>query len=118
MWENKLGLMILLLFGMCNLENSELSKEKQKMKTDYDILERKLKELKLETKLQNEELQKVNREKTAVDSQRKESEKLMFQEKEKVVNLEKELLKLKEDLQAKNVQLDEYKLSMTDVFEK
>ncbi len=110
--------MILLLFGMCNLENSELSKEKQKMKTDYDILERKLKELKLETKLQNEELQKVNREKTAVDSQKKESEKLMIPEKVKVVNVEKELLKLKEELQAKNVQLDEYKLSMTDVFEK
>ncbi len=85
------------------------------MKSDFDILERKLKDI---NKLQNEELQKVNREKTATDSQKKESEKLMIQEKAKVGNLAKEVLKLKEELQSNNLQLDEYRMSMTDDFEK
>ncbi len=87
------------------------------MKSDSDILERKLKELNLEKKLQNEELQKVNKEKTGVDSQNKESEKLLIQEKLKVENLGKELLKLKNDLKSKNDQVNDYKLSMTDYFE-
>ncbi len=85
------------------------------MKSDFVILERKLKDI---NKLQNEELQKVNREKTLIDSQKNESEKLMIQEKAKVGNLEKELLKLKEELQSKNLQLDEYKMSMSDDIEK
>ncbi len=71
----------------------EVTKEKEKMKNDYEILERKLKELNLEKKVQNEELQKVNKE--AVDSQKKESDMPLIKEKVKVENLEKELLKLK-----------------------
>ena len=84
------------------------------MKGDLEILEKKLIEQNLEKKLQNEELQKVNREKTAFDSQKMESEKLLIQEKEKVGNVEKELLKVKEELKSRNFLLDEYKLSMTD----
>ena len=99
---------------ICNLEYIEIIKENEKMKSDLDLLGRKLKEQNLEKKLQNEELQKVNREKAAVDSQRKESEKLLIQEKAKVVNVEKELVKVKEELQSKNSLLGEYKLSMTD----
>ncbi len=83
------------------------------MKGEIVILGRKLKELNLEMKLQNEELQRVNKEKTAVDSEKNESEKLLIQEKAKVGNLEKELLKLKGELQSKNVLLDESKQSMT-----
>ncbi len=82
------------------------------IKSDFEIIETKLKAL---NKLQNEELQKVNRDKTAADSQKKESEKLLIQEKTKVAILEKELLKLKEEFQSTNVLLDEYKLSMTGV---
>ncbi len=63
---------------ICNLEYIEIIKENEKMKSDLDLLGRKLKEQNLEKKLQNEELQKVNREKTDVDSQKKESEKLMI----------------------------------------
>ncbi len=91
-----------------------MTKEKNKMKNDLEILETKFKDLNLEKKLQNEELQKVNREKTAVDSQKKESEKLLIQEKAKVANLEKEVLKSKEEMQSKNVLLDEFKLSMRE----
>ena len=64
------------------------------IKSDFEIIETKLKAL---NKLQNEELQKVNREKTAADSQKKESEKLVIQEKEKVALLGKEQLKLKKN---------------------
>ena len=99
---------------ICNLEYIEITKEKEKMKSDLDLLGRKLKEQNLEKKLQNEELEKVNREKTAIDSQKKESEKFLIQEKAKVGNVEKELVKVKEELQSKNSLLDEYKLSMTD----
>ena len=81
------------------------------MKTDFAILERKFKELHLEKKLQNEDLQKVNKEKAAVDSQMKESENLLIQEKWKIANLEKERVKSKEELQSMNVLLDEFKLS-------
>jgi len=97
-----------------NLEYIEITKEKEKMKSDLDLLGRNLKEQNLEKKLQNEELQKVNREKAAVDSQLKESEKLLIQEKAKVMIVEKELVKVKEELLSKNSLLDEYKLSMTD----
>ena len=88
--------------------------EKEKMKNDFEILEKKFKELNLEKKFQNEEFQKVKKEKMDADSQKKESEKLLIQEKAKVVNLEKELLILKEELQSKNGLLREYKLSMTE----
>ena len=84
------------------------------MKNEFGILEQKFKELNLEKKQQNEELQKVNKEKTAVDSQKKETEMLLIQEKAKVANLEKELLKSKEYLQSQNVLLDEFKLSMRE----
>ncbi len=82
------------------------------MKNYFEFLEKKFKELNLEKKLQNEEFQKVKKEKMDADSQKKESEKLLIQEKEKVVNLERELLHLKEELQSKN--LGEYKLSMPE----
>ncbi len=84
------------------------------MKGDIEILGRKVKELNLEMKLQNEELQKVTRE----SSQKKESEKFLIQEKAKVGSLEKELLKSNQELQSKNVLLNEYKLSMADEFGK
>ncbi len=83
------------------------------MKNDFEILERKYKQLNVELKLQNEELQKVTKEKTAVESQKKESQKLLNQEKVNVANLEKELLKSTEKLQSTNVLLDEYNLSTT-----
>ncbi len=54
----------------------------------------------------------MKKEKTAVDSQKKESEKLLIQEKAKVADLEKELLKSKKEMQSRNVLMDEYKLSM------
>jgi len=95
----------------------ELTKEKEKMKNDYEYIERKLNELNLENKVQNEELLKIRREKTAIDSQKKESEKLRVQEEGKVDNLEKELLKLKYELKSKNDLVDEYKLSMPYYFE-
>ena len=98
---------------MFNLEYIDVTKEKETMKGEIVILGRKLKELNLEMKLQNEELQRVNREKTAVDSEKNESEKLLIQEKAKVGNLENELVKLKRELQSKNVLLDESKQSMT-----
>ena len=82
------------------------------MKNNFEIVERKFNELTLENKLQNEELQKVNKINAAVDSQNKESKKLLIQEKSKIANLEKELLKSEEELQSKNVVLEEFKLSM------
>ncbi len=82
------------------------------MKNNFEIVERKFNELTLENKLQNEELQKVNKINAAVDSQNKESKKLLIQEKSKIANLEKELLKSEEELQSKNVVLEEFNLSM------
>ena len=82
------------------------------MKNDFEILETKFKELNLEKKQQNEELHKVNKEKTAFNSQKKESEMLLIQEKEKVANLGKDLLKGKDELQSTNVLMNEYKLSI------
>ena len=60
-------------WSVCNLEYIEGTKEKETIKNDFDILERKLKDI---NKLQNEELQ------------------------------------------SNNLQLDEYRMSMTDDFEK
>ncbi len=99
-----------------NLEYIEVIKEKEKMKNDFEILVGKFKELNLEKKLQNEEFQKVTKEKMDADSQKNESEKLLIQEKAKVVNLEMELLKLKAELQSENGLQGEYKLSMTEEF--
>ena len=82
------------------------------MKNNFEIVERKFNELNLKNKLQNEELQKVNKINAAVDSQNKESKKLLIQEKSKIANLEKELLKSEEELQSKNVVLEEFNLSM------
>ena len=99
---------------VCNLEYIEVTKEKEKMKNDFEILERKFKELNLEKKLQNEEFQKVKKEKMEADLQKKESEKLLNREKANVSNLEKELLILKEELQSKTGLLGDYKLSMKE----
>jgi len=81
------------------------------MKTDFEILDKKFKEVELEKLLQGEELRKVHKEKTNIDSQKKESDKLLIQEKAKVAKLEMEILKSKEELQSKNVLIDEFKLS-------
>ena len=86
------------------------------MKNDFEILERKFKELNLAKMRQNEELQKVHKEKTAVDSQNKESEKLLIQERAKVANLDTELLNSRKELQLKTAELDEFKLSMREYF--
>ena len=81
------------------------------MKTDFEILDKKFKEVELEKLLQGEELRKVHKEKTNIDSQKKESDKLLIQEKAKVAKLEMEILKSKEELQSKNVLIGEVKLS-------
>ena len=94
---------------MFYLEYIDVTKEKQKKNNDFEILERKFTELNIEKAVQKEELQKAN-------SQKKESENLLFQEKAKVANLKKDLLKSKEELQSKTVQLEKYKLSMTEYF--
>ncbi len=86
------------------------------MKCDFEILEKKFKEVELQKIMKTEEVRKLNKQKTAFDAQQKESEKLLIQEKAKVANLEKEFLKSKEELQSKNVLMDEFKLSTREIF--
>ncbi len=84
----------------------------EKMKTDFENLEKKFNVLTLEKKSQDEQMQTVKKEKMIVDSEKKELEKLLIQEKAKVAKLEKELLKAKQELQVKTAQIDDFKLSM------
>ncbi len=89
---------------------------KEKMKNEIENLVKKYNELYSEKKLQEEDFQKVKKEKMAVDLQKQELEKLLILEKEKVTNLESELMKLKRELQLKTGDLDEFKLSMGEYF--
>ncbi len=90
------------------LEYMEVTKEREKIKNDLEIGRRKFGDLNLEKKVQNEELQKVTKE----NSQKKKLEKLLILENAKVANLEKELFKLKEELQSKTALLEESKFSI------
>ena len=82
----------------------------EKLVNDLDILDKQLKELDLdlEKNVQNEELSRVKQKRSDIDSQKKESEKLIQ---------ESELVKLKGELQATNLLLEEFKLSLFEYFE-
>ncbi len=84
------------------------------MKSEINLLERKINKFNSKKNLQNEEFQKMKSEKTALDSQKKELEKLLIDEKAKVGNMHRELLKFKDELQKKNARLNECNVSMTD----